>query len=110
MGESSQQPPKKVRVDEPAIGVPSGVPVVELVESPHRKVESPPAEVVDEPRVEVPSVPSLVEEPVVGSTSRDTRQEVFDSVFKMAVERAESVYKNKKYIKASHSFPGYNFN
>ena len=108
-GKSSQQLPKKSRVDEPTVGVPSGVPVVEVVESPPRRAESPPAGVIDEPRVEVSSVPSPVEEPMVGSTSRDTRQEVFDSVFKMAVERAESVHKNKKYIKASHSFPGHNF-
>ena len=45
----------------------------------------------------------------MGSTSKETRQEVFDGLFKMEVERAESVHKNKKYIKASHSFPGYNF-
>ena len=108
-GESLQQPPKRARVNDPTVETPSEVPVVEVVESPPRRVDSPPAEVVNEPRVEVPSAPSLVEEPVVGNTSKETRQEVFDSVFKMAVERAESVHKNKKHIKASHSFAGYNF-
>ena len=60
-------------------------------------------------RVEVPFVPSPVEEPVAGSTSKDTRKEVFDRVLKMTMERVESVHQNKKYIKASSSFPGYNF-
>ena len=96
-------------MDEPAVETRSEVPVVEVVESPPRRVDSPPAEVFEEPRVEVPSAPSPVEEPVAGNTSKETKQEVFDSIFKMAVERAENVRKNKKYIKASSSFPGYNF-
>ena len=96
-------------MDEPAVEVPFEVPVVEVVESHPRRVESPPAEVFEEPQVEVSFVRSPVEEPAVGGTSKDTWQEVFDSVFKMVVEQAESVHKNKKYIKASNSFPGYNF-
>ena len=61
-GESSQSLPKKVRVEEPTVGVPPEVPVVEVVESPARGMESPRAAVADEPQDEVPFVPSLVEE------------------------------------------------
>ena len=57
-GESSHQLPKKARVDGPAMEVPLQVPVVEVVETPPRRVDSPPAKVVDEPEVEVPFVPS----------------------------------------------------
>ena len=80
-----------------------------MVETPPRRVDSPPAEVVDEPRVEVPFVPSPVEEPVAGSTSKESRQELFDSVAKITIERAENVCKNKKYMKVSSSFQDYNF-
>ena len=82
-GESSQSQPKKARVEEPTVEVPLEVPVVEVVESPSRGVESPQAEVADEPQVEVPFVPSPVEEVVEGSSSKETMKEVFDSVFKM---------------------------
>ena len=40
-GESSQSLPKKARVEEPTVRVPPEVPVVEVVESPARGVESP---------------------------------------------------------------------
>ena len=102
-GESSQSQPKKARVEEPAVEVP----MVEVVESPPRGVVSPRAEVTDEPRVEDPFVPSPVEE--AGGSSRDTRKEVFRSVYKLTQERVDNVFQNKKYIKASSSLPGYNF-
>ena len=108
-GESSQRSPKKARVDEPAMETPSEVPVIEVVETPPRRVDSPPAVVVDEPRVEVPFVPSPVEEPVPENTSRESRQELFDSVAKMMIEHVENVRKNKKYLKASSSFKDCNF-
>ena len=106
-GESSKSQPKKARVEEPTAEVPSEVPVVEVVESPPRRVESPRVEVVDEPQVEVPFVPSPVEE--VGGTEKEVRKEVFAGVRKMTHERVDIVFHNKKYIKASSSFPGYNF-
>ena len=109
-GESSQSLPKKTRVEEPTVGVPPEVPVVEVVESPARGAESSRAETVaDEPRVEVHSIPSPVEEAVEAEVNKETREEIFDAVFKMTVERAERVHKNKKYLKASSSFAGYNF-
>ena len=110
-GESSQSFPKKVRVEEPAVGVPPEVPVVEVVESPARGVESPRADTVaDEPRVEeVHSIPSPVEDAAEVNTSREDRQQIFDSVFRMTATRIEKVHKNKKYLKASSSFAGYNF-
>ena len=109
-GESSQSLPKKVRVEEPTVGVPPEVPVVEVVESPARGVESPrAAAAVDEPHVDVPFVPSPVEEAAEVDDSKETRKEVFDTVFKMTVDQVEKVHKNKKYFKASSSFPGYNF-
>ena len=106
-GESSQSQPKKARVEEPAAEVPSEVPVVEVVESPPRRVESPRVEVVDEPQVEVPFVPSPVEE--VAGSSNEVRKELFAGVRKMTHERVDNVFHNKKYIKASSSFPTYNF-
>ena len=108
-GEGSQSQPKRARVEEPAVEVPPVVPVVEVVESPPRGMESPRAEVADEPQVEVPFVPSLVEEVVEGGSSKEARKQVFDSVYKMTLDRLEKVHQNKKYIKASSSFPGYNF-
>ena len=90
--------------------MPPEVPVVEVVESPVRGVESPRAAAVDdEPSVEVPFVPSPVEEAAEVNTSREDRQQIFDSVFKLTVSRDEKVHKNKKYFKASSLFPGYNF-
>lgn len=90
--------------------MPPEVPVVEVVESPARGVESPQAATADnEPHAEVPFVPSPVEEIAEVDDSKETRKEVFDAVFKMTVERVEKVHKNKKYFKASSSFPGYNF-
>ena len=80
-----------------------------MVESPVRGTESPRAEAADEPQVEVPFVPSPVEEVAEGGDSRETRQQIFDSFFKMTLDRAEKVHKNKKYLKASSSFAGYNF-
>ena len=109
-GESSQSLPKKVRVEEPTVRVPPEVPVVEVVESPARGVESPRAAAADdEPYVEVPFIPSPVEEAAEVVDSKETRKEVFDVVYKMTVDRVEKVHKNKKYFKASSSFPGYNF-
>ena len=109
-GESSQSLPKKTRVEEPTIGVPPEVPVVEVVESPARGVESPrAATVVDEPQEEVHSIPSPVEDAAEVNTSREDRQQIFDSVFRMTATRIEKVHKNKKYLKASSSFAGYNF-
>ena len=81
--------------------------MVEVVESPPRRVESPRVEVVNEPQVEVPSVPSPVEE--VGGSEKEVRKEVFVGVRKMTHERVDNVIHNKKYIKASSSFLGYNF-
>ena len=108
-GESSQSQPKKARVEEPAAEVPSKVPVVEVVESPPRGMESPRAEVADEPQDEVPFVPSPVEEVAGAGDSRESRQQIFDSVFKLTLDRVEKVHKNKKYLKAYSSFAGYNF-
>ena len=109
-GESSQSLPKKTRVEEPTVGVPPEVPVVEVVESPARGAESSrAAAAVDEPQVEVHSIPSPVEEAAEVDDNKETRKEVFDTVFKMTVDRAERVHKNKKYLKASSSFAGYNF-
>ena len=90
-GESSQSQPKKARVEEPAAEVPSKVPVVEVVESPPRGMESPQTEVADEPQVEVPFVPSPVEEAVEGS-NKETKKEVFDNVYKMAQVRLDKVH------------------
>ena len=100
-GESSQSLPKKARVKEPTTGVSPAV-----AESPDRGMESPRA-AADEPRVEVPFVPSPVEE--VGGSSREARKEVFVGLCKMMHERVDNVFHHKKYIKASSSFPGYNF-
>ena len=108
-GESSQSLPKKARVEEPAAEVPPVVPVVEVVESPVRGMESPRAEATDEPQAEVPFVPSPVEEVVDGGNNKEARKQVFDSVFKMTLDRVEKVHQSKKYFKASSSFPGYNF-
>ena len=108
-GESSQSLPKKARVEEPTAEVPPAVPVVEVAESPVRGMESPRAEAADEPQVEVPFVPSPVEEVAEGGDSKETRKEIFDTVFKMTLDRVEKVHKNKKYFKASSSFAGYNF-
>ena len=109
-GEGSSSLPKKSRVEEPTVGVPPEVPVVEVVESPARDAEPSRAETVaDEPRAEVHSIPSPVEETVEAEVSKETRKEIFDSVFKMTVERAERVHKNRKFLKASSSFAGYNF-
>ena len=86
------------------------MPVVEVVESLARGVESPrAAAVVDEPQVEVHSIPSPVEEAAEVDDNKETREEIFDAVFKMTVDRAERVRKNRKYLKASYSFAGYNF-
>lgn len=106
--ESSQQTPKKAWVAEPTI-IPEATPTaseVEIIKTPHR-VPSPPAPIFDEQRVEVHPAPSPVEEPVVEST-KEARQELFDSVAKMTVDRVEKVQKNKKYLKASSSFTEYN--
>ena len=108
-GESSQSLPKKARVEEPTTEVPPAVPVVEVAESPDRGTEAPRAAAADEPQVEVPFVPSPVEEVAEGGDSREVRQQIFDNVFKMTLDRAEKVHKNKKYLKASSSFEGYNF-
>ena len=90
--------------------MPPEVPVVEVVESPARGVESPrAAAVVDEPHAEVHSIPSPVEDAAEVDASKEDRQQIFDSVFKLTVARAEKVHKNKKYLKASSSFAGYNF-
>ena len=97
---------KKARVEEPSIGVPPAVPVVEVAESPDRGVESPRV-AAEEPQGEVPFVPSPVEE--VGGSSKEALKEVFASLGKMTHERVENVLHHKKYIKASSSFPGYNF-
>ena len=105
-GESSQSLPKKARVEEPTTEVPPAVPVVEVAESPDRGMESPRA-AADEPQVEVPFVPSPVEE--VGGSSKEARKEVFAGVCKMTHERVDNVFHHKKYIKASSSFPSYNF-
>ena len=74
--------------------------MVEVVESPPRGMESPLAEVADEPQVE---------EAMEGGSSKETRKEVFDSVYKMTQDRLDKVHQNKKYIKASSSFLSYNF-
>ena len=84
-GESSQPQPKKARVNEPAVETASEVPVVEVVETPPQRVDSFPAKVVNETRVEVPSVPSPVKERVAGGTSKEAMQELFNSVAKMTV-------------------------
>ena len=89
--------------------MPLAVPVVEVAESPVREMESPRAEAADEPQAEVPFVPSLVEEVVDCGNNKEARKRVFDSVFKMTLDRVEKVHQNKKYFKASSSFPGYNF-
>ena len=70
-GESSQSLPKKARVEEPSVGVPPAVPVVEVAESPVRGVESPRV-AAEETQDEVPFVPSPVEE--VGGSSKDARK------------------------------------
>ena len=77
---------------------------VEVFETPPHRVSSPPVEVFEEPRVKVPPVTSLVDEPVVGSTNKEARQELFDRVAWMTVERVEKVHQNKKYLKATSSF------
>ena len=46
---------------------------------------------------------------VDGGSNKEARKQVFDSVFKMTLDRVEKVHKNKKYLKASSSFAGYNF-
>ena len=106
VGESSESLPKKARVDEPSVGVPPAVPVVEVAESPDRGAESPRV-AAEDPQDEVPFVPSPIEE--VGGSSKEARKEVFASLGKMTHERVENVLHHKKYIKASSSFPGYNF-
>ena len=106
VGESSESLPKKARAEEPSVGVPPTVPVVDVAESPERGASSP--RVVDEePQDEVPFVPSSVEE--VGGSSKDARKEVFTNLGKMTHERVENVLHHKKYIKASSLFPRYNF-
>ena len=85
-GESSQSLPKKARVEEPAAEVSPVVPVVEVAESLVRGMESPRAEVADEPQAEVPFVPSPVEEVVDGGSNKEARNQVFDSVFKMTLD------------------------
>ena len=109
IGESSQATAKKAKTTEPEVvsEVPSTVPVVEVEESPVRGTESPGAAAADEPQVEVPFVPSPVEE--VGGSSKEARKEVFAGVCKMTHERVDNVFHHKKYIKASSSFPSYNF-
>ena len=105
-GESSQQPPKKSRTEEPSTAVPetaSAVPEVEILETP-RRVSSPPAQVVEEPAAEVMDEPPPAEEPVVEGVAQ-----VFESVIQMATERVQKLAKHKKYAKAASSFPGYNF-
>ena len=89
--------------------MPPAVPVVEVTESPARGMDSPRAEVADEPQDEVPFVPSPVEDVAGAGDSRESRQQIFDSVFKLTLDRVEKVHKNKKYLKASSSFAGYNF-
>ena len=106
VGESSESLPKKARAEEPSVGVPPAVPVVDVAESPDRGVESPRV-AAEDPQDEVPFVPSPVEE--VGGSSKDARKEVFANLGKMTHERVENVLHHKKYIKASSSFPGYNF-
>ena len=96
--ESSESLPKKARADEPSVGVPPAVPVVDVAESPDRGVESPRV-AAEDPQDEVPFVPSPVEE--VGGSSKDARQEVFANLGKMTIERVENVLHHKKYIKAS---------
>lgn len=107
IGESSQHTPKKARVDERVVETPSGVPVVEVVETPPQRVDSPPAEVANKTRVEVPSVPSPVDELVAGGTSKEARQELFNSVAKMTVERADivktSMEQNEKFKEEAES-------
>ena len=76
-GESSQFLPKKAQVEEPTAEVPPTVPVVKVAESPVRGMESPRAEAADEPQVEVPFVPSPVEEVAEGGDSKETRKKVF---------------------------------
>ena len=106
VGESSGSLPKKARAEEPSLGVPPAVPVVDVAESPERGAGSPRG-AAEDPQDEVPFIPSIVEE--AGGSSKDARQEVFANLGKMTHERVENVLHHKKYIKASSSFPGYNF-
>ena len=61
VGESSESLPKKARADEPSVGVPPAVPVVEVAESPDRGAGSPRV-AAKETQDEVPFIPSIVEE------------------------------------------------
>ena len=106
VGESSKSLPKRARVEEPFGGVPPAVPVVEVAESPDRGADSPRV-VAEETHDEVPLVSSPIEE--VGGSSKDARKEVFANLDKMTHEWVENVLHHKKYIKASSSFPRYNF-
>ena len=106
VGESSESLPKKARADEPSVGVPPAVPVVDVAESPDRGAGSPRV-ATEETHDEIPMASSPIEE--VGGSSKDARKEVFANLGKMTHERVENVLHHKKYIKASSSFPGYNF-
>ena len=106
VGESSESLPKKARAEEPSVGVPPAVPVVDVAESPDRGAGSPRV-AAEETQDEVPLASSPIEE--VGGSSKDAQKEVFANLGKMTHERVESVLHHRKYIKASSSFPGYNF-
>ena len=80
-GEILQQAPKQSRVEEPSVAreSPSTLPEVEVLETPPW-VASPPVQIFEEPRVDVTTIPSPVDEPVVESTSKEARQELFNKV------------------------------
>lgn len=103
VGKSSQPTPKKTRVDEPTVEVPSVVSIVEIVETPPFIVTSPPLDITKEPKVDVPEVPSPSQEPESEDVAR-----VFASVIQMTADRVQKLAKHKKYVKAASSFPSYN--
>ena len=90
--ETSQPTPKKTRTEELVVETSAAVPEVEVVETPPHRVSSPLVEVFEESGVDVPLAPSPVDEPVVGSTSKEARQELFDRVARMTAERVEKVH------------------
>ena len=107
--ETSQLSPKKEKIVEPVVETPTSVREGGVAEMSSHRVASPQIEVVDKKHVEAPLIPSPAEEQVVESSSKEARQELFESVVKMTIERVENVRKNKKYLKAWSSFQDYNF-
>lgn len=103
VGETSQPSPKKAKVAKPVVETPAAVTVGGVAEISSHQVASPPVEVVDEQQVDAPPIPSPVEDQVVGSSSKEARQELIHSVARMTIERVENVRKKKKNLKALSS-------